>query len=150
MNYTHIHARQTGRTTRMLNHVLELVLKGHMVYVLCTPETVPNMRRRVAELMAHNQVKKELRKVECVTVGSLGQQNIDWTTQQVRGQHENCRTVIDHQVWETYFGYAINGYHHYDNHVLVKVDHIGEVKDWLYTQQQSSEENWPKKEWPLG
>lgn len=96
--------RQTGRTTRMLEHAKKLSSEGRAVYV------VADNQREVQRLTIELGEGKHGIKVE--TPESLG--NLDWKTMTLRGAHPNCVVLCDHHTIEDRFGAIVRMLHAYD------------------------------------
>lgn len=63
--YTHLHARRSGRSTRLVRAAIVAIHQGHAVYILCTNK--PYMKQLV-EQAYDDQVSV----------------NLDWATDQLR------------------------------------------------------------------
>lgn len=96
--------RQTGRTTRMLEHAKKLSGEGRAVYI------VADNRREVRRLTIELGEGNHGIKVE--TPESLG--NLDWQTLTLRGAHPNCVVLCDHHTIEDRFGAIVRMLHAYD------------------------------------
>lgn len=129
-SYIQVHARGSGRTTRMIEEALRKHEEGRAVYIL-----MHDMRmKRELELLAmricrmRGKVLSSLIKFE--TVESLGGINlIDWKNRKIHGAHPNCALIIDHHVWATHFGFAIEGYHEYDSQMIINTKCAGNYGD---------------------
>ena len=124
-SYIQIHARGSGRTTRMIEEALRKQEEGRAVYIL-----MHNMRmKRELELLAMRicraQGKVLPSSIKFETVESLGgTRHIDWKNKTIHGAHPNCALIIDHHVWATHFGFAIEGFHEYDDQVIMSKKHV--------------------------
>ena len=96
--------RQTGRTTRMLEHARELSDHRRAVYVVAANE------RHAAQL--RKQLGDEPHGIKVETEDSLG--NLDWQTMTMRNAHPNCVLLVDHYVIESHFGRVIEMLTRYD------------------------------------
>lgn len=114
-NFINISGRQSGRTSRMLIKALDLVKKGHMVYVLCTPESINHLRKQATDLYDSMGVENIVGvHVKLETLKSLGEENVDLHHLKLKYSHPNCRLLADHFFYEYYFAHIINGYHEWD------------------------------------
>jgi hypothetical protein len=126
MDYISFHARQSGRTSRMIEKALELQKEGRAVYILCASEAIPYTRSLAHKICELKGIKfPETIKFE--TVQSLGGENIDWQNKKLHRSHPNCSLLIDHHVWAQKFHWAIQGFHEYDDQNLVSSKHLIEL-----------------------
>lgn len=80
--------RATGRTTRMVEHALDLARAGRAVYVVS---------RQYRELQREVDAKMPSSGILCEpTVPS----HFDWRTMRGLGSHPNCVWLVDHHVIE--------------------------------------------------
>lgn len=117
--YTHRVARQTGRTSRMIKDAFDLAAIGNTVFVLCSESNIYHIQRLMFEICAERGYPIP-GPFKFHTVKTLGLQNIDWHKQCLAGMPFKTELVIDHNVWAEQFGFAINGYHEYDDFSLLK------------------------------
>lgn len=103
------HLRQTGRTTRMLKHALQLSEQRRAVYVIADNERQADMMRRQLGDGPHG--------IKVETLASLG--NYDLITGDLRGAHPNCVVLVDHYVIERRFGRLWEQMHAYDSEAAV-------------------------------
>ena len=119
MNYTDLHARRSGRTTRMLEEAIEALVSGRAVYILCVDATsahyIKNLYRKVCEQSKYLMASEP--KFE--TLQSIGMENIDWKNSAIHRAHPNCKLFIDHGVYSRVYGHIINGYHECDEQMIV-------------------------------
>jgi hypothetical protein len=118
-HYTRLVARKTGRTIRMIREAVDLSLMGNTVFVLCTENSISSVQKLMFDYCVNN-CPIEPGPFRFHTVQSLGMQNIDWHSQRLVGAPFKTELVIDHHVWAEQFGFAINGYHEYDDFSLLK------------------------------
>lgn len=97
--------RQTGRTTRMLEHAKQLSAKGRAVYIVADNQREAN-RMQLALGDGPHGIKVE-------TPWSLGD-CLDWQTLTLRGAHPNCVVLVDHHAIEDRFGAVLRMLHAYD------------------------------------
>lgn len=117
--YTHLHARRSGRSTRLVRAAIAAIHQGHAVYILCTNK--PYMRQLV-EQVNRSDMCYLTKEPKYETLESIGRDNIDWKNTKIIGAHSNCKLFIDHQVYEELFNHLIDGYHAYDGQVSVNLD----------------------------
>ena len=98
-------ARQSGRTTRMLQEAKELAQAGRAVYVICAN------RSHVLALTADRGAELDALGVKFETVESV---SIDWNTLRMLGAHPNCAVLIDHHAIERKFSAVLEMLHRYD------------------------------------
>jgi hypothetical protein len=119
---TLISARQSGRTTRMLQHALDLaVKKGHAVYILTTQESINHTReqaRKLYEELGYPDVLGRIIKLE--TKRSLGEDNLNLQDMKLKHAHPNCMLLADHFFYEYYYSHILNGYHKWDEVTYTK------------------------------
>lgn len=96
--------RQTGRTTRMLDHARELSKQQRAVYIVAANERHAVMLRK--------QLGDEPHGIKVETEDSLG--NLDWETLTMRWAHPNCVLLVDHYAIESRFGRALEMLTRYD------------------------------------
>lgn len=97
--------RQTGRTTRMLEHARELSKQRRAVYIVAANEQHADMLRR--------ELGDEPHGIEVETEESIG--NLDWQTMTMRGAHPNCVLLVDHYAIESRFGRMLEMLTRYDS-----------------------------------
>lgn len=119
-NYIEMHARGSGRTTRMI----EAALRSHQVdrcavYILCHDERVKREIERLAMVICHKKGIVLPSSIKFETVESLGFHNINWKEKKLNSAHPNCELFVDHHVYAKYFGFAVEGFHEYDTHMIV-------------------------------
>ncbi|OFV82548.1 MAG: hypothetical protein A2Y78_11265 [Acidobacteria bacterium RBG_13_68_16] len=95
--------RQTGRTTRMLEHAKRLEAEGQVVYVLTASERQADALR--AQLGPETSI--QVTPLACVI-------RLRWDTLQIEGAPPNCVVLVDHYVIETRFGKMLEMLHAYD------------------------------------
>lgn len=112
-----ISARQSGRTTRMLKHALDLAVKnGHMVYILTTPESIEHTRQLANRLYQDLGFPDVLGvSVKLETKKSLGEQNLDLDNLKLKHAHPNCILLADHFFYEYYYSFVLKGFHMWDS-----------------------------------
>lgn len=116
MNYISFHARQSGRTTRMLEEaILSHQVDRRAVYILSPDENIKQETKRLAMRLCHQKGIELPSSIKFETVESLGFNNIDWKEKKLHNAHPNCKLFIDHHVYAKYFDFAIEGFHKYDN-----------------------------------
>ncbi|WP_312086968.1 hypothetical protein [Acinetobacter variabilis] len=111
-NYIEMHARGSGRSTRLLEEALELSA-SEKVMVICHSESSCREMMRLFQYLAHWK-KSPIKYLP--TFETPSRKNIDWHKKEVLGFG---RVLIDHHVWAVYFGFAIEGFHEYDNQVNI-------------------------------
>ena len=127
-NYIQIHARGSGRTTRMIEEALQKHDEGRAVYILMHDMCMKRELERLAMQICRMRGKVLSSSIKFETVESLGGiHHIDWKNRKVLGAHPNCALIIDHHVWATHFGFAIEGYHEYDNQMIINTKHMMEL-----------------------
>lgn len=119
MSYTHLHARRSGRSTRLVRAAIEAIQNGRAVYILCTNK---EHMKSLVEQVNRAEMRYLTIQPKYETLESIGIENIDWKTTQIIGAHPNCKLFIDHQVYEQLFSHFINGYHAYDGQVAVNTE----------------------------
>lgn len=136
-SYIEIHARGSGRTTRMIEEALRKQEEGRAVYILCHDSGFKRYVEHLAMKICRMHGKVFPSSIKFETVESLGgTHHIDWKNKTIHGAHPNCALIIDHHVWATHFGFAIDGFHEYDNQIIVNTRQIIENFD-LYIPLQS-------------
>lgn len=85
--------KQTGRTTRMLEHAKSLAKAGRAVYVIAATE---HQRQWLEERLGSDSMG-----IKIETAWSL--RNFDWGTMTLLGAHPNCAVVVDHFAIESRF-----------------------------------------------
>ncbi len=92
---------RTGRTTRMVQHAVELAKQGRAVYVV----------------MANDHQAQEFQKIIPTQSGIKFEthlSNLDWETMRLLGAHPNCVVLVDHYVIERRFSAMLEMLHAYD------------------------------------
>lgn len=115
--FSKFYARNSGRTTRMLNEVLEIVQQKQKVCVLTHDESTAHHLDRCFQKLCHDRrltVAKNM--VEFKTPDRV-REVIDWQKKELICSDR--KLVVDHHVYAKYFGFAIDGFHHYDDQVIV-------------------------------
>jgi hypothetical protein len=107
--------RQTGRTTRMLRHAVNLARAGKAVYVIA--DNARDMHRLANEI--HQFLPKRLpdgaifnHGIKFETPDTLGA--FDWKKLTVPGAHPNCVFLVDHHAIEDRFRAVLEMLHAYD------------------------------------
>lgn len=116
MNFIDTHARQSGRTTRMLEEAIQKHKEGRAVYILVHDEKYGNSLKKDFEILCRKSGLLCMpQSIKFETVESLGFNNINWQDKKLHHAHSNCKLLIDHHVYAKYFSFAIEGFHEYDN-----------------------------------
>ena len=124
-SYIEIHARGSGRTTRMIEEALRKQEEGRAVYILCHDNNFKREAQRLAMLICKQKGVVLPSSIKFETVESLGgTHHIDWKNKTIHGAHPNCALIIDHHVWATNFGFAIDGFHEYDDQMIMSKRHV--------------------------
>lgn len=85
--------RQTGRTTRMLEHAKALAKAGRAVYIIAANE---QQRRWLEDRIGQGPMGIKVETWETL-------RNFDWQTMSLLGAHPNCAVVVDHFAIESRF-----------------------------------------------
>jgi hypothetical protein len=102
--------RQTGRTTRMLEHARKLANDGKAVYVIASSEH--HARQLSLAIGGDGRIGVDIRGIKIETPTSCG--NFDWETLSLRGAHPNCVVLVDHHTIEMQFAHILEAMHAYD------------------------------------
>lgn len=124
MSYTNLHARRSGRSTRMVRKAIQAIQEGYAVYILST--NTPHMRELVSQI-SRTGMFHLTREPKYETLDSIGRENIDWKNTKIIGAHSSCKLFIDHQVYEQLFSHLIDGYHAHDGQVMVNLDWVTDM-----------------------
>lgn len=127
-SYIQVHARGSGRTTRMIEEALRKHDEGRAVYILCHDNNFKREAERLAMLICKQKGVSLPSSIKFETVESLGFSNINWERKQLYHAHSNCKLIVDHHVYAKYFGFAIEGYHEYDNQMIINTKHVELLK----------------------
>lgn len=100
-------ARRSGRTTRMMQHAVQLDQNGRAVYVCI---------RDKGQIPALEKIRRNLcPKATGIQYDTPVHLDIDWETLTLRGAHPNCVLLIDHAVIEHTFGRVLQMHRQYDS-----------------------------------
>ena len=95
--------RQTGRTTRMIEHARKLNSQGRAVYILAANE------------MERNRIKDLVGKGTGIKVESTHLfPSWNWESLTLRAAHPNCVVLVDHFAIESKFSRILDMLHAYD------------------------------------
>ena len=81
-SYINIHARGSGRTTRMIEQALQKHDEGRAVYILCHDNNFKREAERLAMLICKQKGVVLPSSIKFETVESLGFSNINWERKQ--------------------------------------------------------------------
>jgi hypothetical protein len=112
-SYIQVHARGSGRSTRLLEQVIDAAMHKKVIVICHSGADCRRLQRDLRYLVA---VKKVYIKFEPSFKTPEQAGYINWQKRTVDGHDE---VFIDHHVWAEYFGFAIEGFHEYDNQVIV-------------------------------
>ncbi len=107
--YTDTHARGTGRSTRLLEQVIDAAMSKRVVVLCHSDMECRRMQREYRAIKVKNNIKD---RYEPTFKTPERIHNLDWKNRKALGYDQ---TFIDPQVWVVYFGFAINGFHEFDN-----------------------------------
>lgn len=99
--------RGTGRTTRMLQHAIELDKDGRSVYIIAAnKQHARALYDALKKLLTENsnyqsRIALLVDDIKIETPEALG--SFDWERMQLRGAHPNCITLVDHYTIESRF-----------------------------------------------
>lgn len=127
-NYTQLVARQTGRTSRMIAEALGLNAQGYVVNILCSANHIDYIQFKTFEMCRKLNYTLPPT-IRFKTVLNIGRENINWHEQSLIGAPPTTKLFIDHHVWAEQFGFAINGYHEYDDFSLLKRQPVYEKEE---------------------
>lgn len=118
-DFISMHARGSGRTTRMIEEALRNDAEGEAVCILCHDNNFKREAERLAMLICKQKGVVLPSSIKFETVESLGFSNINWERKKLYHAHSNHKLIVDHHVYAKYFGFAIEGFHQYDNQMIV-------------------------------
>lgn len=102
--------RQTGRTTRMLEHAKQLAAQGKAVYVIAANKQHAD---QLAVALGGERMGVDIGDgIKVETPESCS--NFDWHTMSLRGAHPNCVVLVDHFAIERRFSRILEALHAYD------------------------------------
>lgn len=121
MSYTHVHARRSGRSTRMLERAFVAThANNYRPLVLCVDSAAVDYLKGLYVKVCERNGYAIARFPRFETLDSCRRKNIDYMrlcNTWVEGEKGENNLFIDHHVYEHLFGNIINGYHAYDGHV---------------------------------
>ena len=105
--------KQTGRTTRMVEHAIEQAKLGRAVYILTDNERHAWQGRRLVEVAYFNGgtlITTHGIKVEPVAAFD----DFDWQLMRPPDAHPNCLFLVDHFAIEARFNFLLAMWHRFD------------------------------------
>lgn len=101
--------RQTGRTTRMLEHAVELSKQGKTVYVIAADKD--HVKR--LQYMIHKMTDGADHGIKVTT--QIKMRNLDLLTMEILGAPKNCKVLVDHHAIEEEFAPLLEMLMRYDS-----------------------------------
>ena len=112
-DFISMHARGSGRSTRLLEQVIDASMHKKVIVICHSENACREMMRNFQYLIL---CKKSHIKFNPSFKTPERAQTLNWKERTVSGFDQ---VFIDHHAWAEQFGFSINGFHEYDNQVIV-------------------------------